>query len=351
MTLKPWAAPEQPSTDVARRDTDSWTDVVADVARLADMIHATEFVPASLRSAPKVAAAILYGRELGMPPMTSLGSVNVIQGRASLYSETMRALIQAAGHELRVTEMTADRCVIKGRRRDEDEWVSCSYTMGEAQRSGDAQKNPNYKTRPAEMLLARASSRLAKMHFADVIKGLASVEEVIDENGVVASLPPAAAPTEVVEEAPAAPRAIGRQRRAPKPAQETPVEAAEAPAAPVAARRPPLPSRAPVAASEPAAEVDTLPVEGQPDAEVVEEQPAGDTRQLRAIAVAQQHWQRLGVDARAERLWYAGVVVGREVTSHKELTPEELRHLIGVLEKARSIDAINALVDKSGAES
>ena len=86
MTLQPWAAPEQPSTDVARRDTDSWTDVVADVARLAEMIHSTEFVPASLRSAPKVAAAILYGRELGLPPMTALGSVNVIQGRASLYS-------------------------------------------------------------------------------------------------------------------------------------------------------------------------------------------------------------------------------------------------------------------------
>lgn len=345
MTLQPWVAQEQPDNLPARRDTDSWTDVVADVARLAEMIHSTEFVPASLRSAPKVAAAILYGRELGLPPMTALGSVNVIQGRASLYSETMRALIQAAGHELRVTEMTADRCVVKGRRMGEDEWVTCSYTMGEAQRSGDAQKNPNYKTRPAEMLLARASSRLAKMHFADVIKGLASTEEVIDETGSSAPAPVAQVAVEFQPEAPAPTRTVGRARSKPAAAVEAPAEKpAQEPQEAPAARRPPLPAGRPAPAPRPAQEPAAATLDVL-DAEAVEEVKAPS----KAVGIAQAHWKRLGVDDRAERLWYAGVIVGREVESHNDLSADELHKLIAVLERSKSIDAINALVDQSGA--
>lgn len=340
MTLQPWTAKEQPSTEVARRDTDSWTDVVADVARLAEMIHGTEFVPASLRSTPKVAAAILYGRELGLPPMTALGSVNVIQGRASLYSETMRALIQAAGHDLRVTEMSADRCVIKGRRRDDDEWVTATYTMGEAQRSGDAQKNPNYKTRPAEMLLARASSRLAKMHFADVIKGLASAEEVIDETGSSAAAPVAQVAIEVEQEPAPRPRTVGRAPRSKPAAVEAPAPVPEPQGAP-AARRPPLPASRPAPAPEPAQEA-TLDVLG---ADAVEEVKVPS----KAVGLVQAHWKRLGVDDRAERLWYASVIVGREISSHNELNADELHKLMATLERAKTIDAINALVDQSGA--
>ena len=340
MTLQPWVAQEQPDNLPARRDTDSWTDVVADVARLAEMIHGTEFVPASLRSIPKVAAAILYGRELGLPPMTALGSVNVIQGRASLYSETMRALIQAAGHELRVTEMSADRCVIKGRRRDDDEWVTATYTMGEAQRSGDAQKNPNYKTRPAEMLLARASSRLAKMHFADVIKGLASVEEVIDETGSSAAVPVAQVAVEVQPEPAPRPRTVGRARSKPA-AVEPPTPAPEEPQEAPAARRPPLPAGRPAPAPQPAQE----PVEATLDVLGVEEVKAPS----KAVGIAQAHWKRLGVEERAERLWYASVIVGREIESHNDLSADELHKLVAVLERSKSIDAINALVDQSGA--
>ena len=69
----------------------------------------------------------------------------------------------------------------------------------------------------------------------------------------------------------------------------------------------------------------------------------------KAVGIAQAHWKRLGVDDRAERLWYASVVVGREISSHNDLDHEELHKLIAVLERSKSIDAINALVDQSGA--
>jgi hypothetical protein len=60
-------------TDVVRRNTDTWTDVLPAVGDLAGKIAATDFVPDAMRGKPAVvAAAILYGRELGMEPMTAL---------------------------------------------------------------------------------------------------------------------------------------------------------------------------------------------------------------------------------------------------------------------------------------
>ena len=52
---------------VLRGQTDSWVDVVADVARLASQIADTEFVPDSMRRRPAaVTACILSGRELNV---------------------------------------------------------------------------------------------------------------------------------------------------------------------------------------------------------------------------------------------------------------------------------------------
>ena len=85
--------------------------VLGDVATLSRGICGTEFVPAGLRgSMEKTTAAILYGRELGLPPMTALGSIHVIDGRAGTSAESMRALILQAGHELEIREMTTSRC-------------------------------------------------------------------------------------------------------------------------------------------------------------------------------------------------------------------------------------------------
>ena len=60
---------------------------------LAELICRTEFVPKTLRnSAPATAAAIMYGREVGLPPMTSLTQTHVIEGRPAMSAEAMRAM-------------------------------------------------------------------------------------------------------------------------------------------------------------------------------------------------------------------------------------------------------------------
>ena len=181
MTIQPYQERPAAAPAIINPTTDSWTAVLHDVVALAQNINQTEFVPKDLRgSAPKVAAAILHGRELGLPPMTSLAGVHVIQGRPGVSAELMRALIQQAGHEIKFVKSSGAQCVMRGRRAGDEDWTEVSYSLQEAKDAGDYAKNANYKSRPADMLVARCTTRLARMIFADVIHGRRSIEELQD---------------------------------------------------------------------------------------------------------------------------------------------------------------------------
>lgn len=173
---------QEPTREIARTDTDSWTNVFADVVELARGIADTEFVPRGLRgSIPATTAAILYGREVGLPPMTSLNNTHVIEGRPSLAAEVMRAMVIAAGHEIEVLESTGSVFRIRAKRRGSERWTpEVVWTIDMARAAGLLGKN-NWKNHPRRMLQARGSSELCELYFPDVIAGFKSVEEMTDE--------------------------------------------------------------------------------------------------------------------------------------------------------------------------
>lgn len=238
------------ASDLRDVATDSWTDVLGDVVTLSRGIAGTEFVPAGLRgSVEKTTAAILYGRELGLPPMTALGSIHVIDGRAGTSAESMRALILQAGHELEIREMTTSRCRIAGRRRGSESWTEAVAAKAEFDqvrirtRGGSMKltEKDNWRNWPAEMLLARATTRLARMMFADVIHGMRSTEELSDmtETGQA----PAAGRADAGQvPAPAGRTRVARKRKPHEPRQAAaPAEsgpAAEQPQTPERRRKP-----------------------------------------------------------------------------------------------------------------
>lgn len=249
--VMPYAPPVANRTvDLRNVATDSWTDVLADVVTLSRGIAGTEFVPAGLRgSMEKTTAAILYGRELGLPPMTALGSIHVIDGRAGTSAESMRALILQAGHELEIREMTTSRCRIAGRRRGSESWTEAVAAKAEFDqvrirtRGGSMKltEKDNWRNWPAEMLLARATTRLARMMFADVIHGMRSTEELSDmtETGQA----PAAGRADAGQvPAPAGRTRVARKRKPHEPRQAAaPAEsgpAAEQPQTPERRRKP-----------------------------------------------------------------------------------------------------------------
>lgn len=177
-------------SDLVKRDTDGWTDVLPAVGDLAAKISQTEFVPDTMRGKPAVvAAAILYGRELGLAPMTSLRSVALIKGRPALSSEAMRAMVLAAGHHIAFEEMTSARCVIIGRRRGSEDSTRVVFTMDDAKKMGVG-GNAQYSKMPRQMLAARATAELCRLIFADVIGGLVADVEVDDDAEPIATVTP-----------------------------------------------------------------------------------------------------------------------------------------------------------------
>ena len=168
---QPPAAPAVPVTAAM----DSWIAVCSDVIKVANVICDTPFVPDGLRgSGPAVAAAILTGRELSLGPMTSLANIHVIKGKPALSAVLMRALVQAQGHQWQDGDVSDVRAVVRGRRKGEAEWTEVTFTAAQAKQAGiDLGKYPQDK------LYARATSRLARRKFADVIAGMPySAEEL-----------------------------------------------------------------------------------------------------------------------------------------------------------------------------
>lgn len=142
----------------------------ADVAyQMAQKLAATSFVPASLRGKPgDVTAAILAGQELGLQPMAALRSMDVIQGTPALRAHAMRGLVQSHGHSVQLVESTADRCVMRGRRKGETDWQTVEWTIDRARMLGLTGKD-QWKKQPGTMLVARATGEICRLIASDVL--------------------------------------------------------------------------------------------------------------------------------------------------------------------------------------
>jgi hypothetical protein len=268
-----------------------WIALMTPAAELAKVVANTDFVPRAMRGNPAaIAAAILYGDEVGLGPMQSLAKIAVIDGRPTLAAETQRGLILAAGHEIWTEEATVSRVTVAGRRRESDVTERRTWTLDDARRAGLAARQ-NWKSYPRQMLHARASAELARAHFADVIGGLAATEELEGEEVAVDSGGSSTA-TETTKPA--------RRSRA----RAASAVVSSAPPAEEGRAHPPLPGE-----EEPAP-----PSEAQ-------------TKKLHALMAEK------GLTKRDDRLEWSSVIVGRRIESSVELSGEEVSKLIDELEK------------------
>lgn len=152
--------------------------------KVAQKIANTPFVPTAFRGKPEsVYAAVLYGEELGLGPMQSLTQIHVIEGKPALSPEGMRGLVLKAGHRIDVKSSANDEVILYGRRADSGSEATVRWTMKDAQLAGLAGRGA-WKTYPRAMLMARATSELCRMLFADIIAGLSyTPEEVMSISG------------------------------------------------------------------------------------------------------------------------------------------------------------------------
>jgi hypothetical protein len=223
--LAPYVPRDLDRPDLLDPETDGWIASIAEVAQLAAYICETPFVPMGLRgNAPATAATILYGREIGVPPITALQTMHVINGRVGMAAELMRARVLAAGHEIEVVESTAAVCRMRGRRRGTERWAEVQWSKGDAQQAGLS--GDGWRKYPRAMLVARASAELCRLVFPDVTHGMLATEE-IDTEAAPASTRAAETPPRKVARAPRVQPSI------------TPSSGADPATAPAAAPEPP----------------------------------------------------------------------------------------------------------------
>ena len=313
---------------VAEPDVDSWVHILAPVGDLAAKIAGTDFVPKDFRGKPAaVAGAILFGRELGLPPMTTLKNTYVVHGTPDLSAEAQRALVLAAGHEIEFEEVTATRCKMRGRRVGSEVWTQAQYTMDEAKQSGDFSKNANYKSRPQEMLIARCTSRLCSMIFPDVTGGFSSAVNVPLVQSEDDTAPPAEQPKVTVQQEPKKAPARRKPKAEPKAEPKQPEPAQES-------SEPPLPGE------EGYEEFNSAETGEILDAEVVEEAPElptleePDTRQ--PLTADQSHRITVALKAlelgKVDGLALYSEVCGRPVKATRDLSRTEAGLVLAHLE-------------------
>jgi hypothetical protein len=291
-----------------------WVARLRGAAEIAAHIADTDFVPQAMRgNAPAIAAAILFGDEVGLTPMQSLAKIAVIKGRPTLNSEAMRSLIAGAGHELWLEESTATRCIAAGRRKDSERVGRVQWTLDDAKRAGIG-GGENWRRYPREMLVARATATLARQMFADVIGGLAASEELEDapDNGF--------APGGIVPFAGAVP------------------EAAESPPAPTQRRSRPAASTS----GQRLSVAPTPPPDQQPEP-AVDPDPAPMEHKQRALIFALMREVGLPTGDREARLAYASRVIGRELASSSDLTFGEASKLIDDLQEIEKLPELERM--------
>lgn len=205
----PAPAPERPATDL-----ELWAHEARQVNQIAVSLAKTSFVPASLRGKPEdITAAILAGREMGMKPMATLKSIDVIQGTPALRAHAMRALLQSHGHEIELVESDPKHCVMRGRRAGGENWQTVAWDLARAAQMGLTGK-AEWKKQPQTMLVARATGEICRLVAADVLYAMPyAAEELRDHR---------------VSEVEPAPRVTAAEILGTTPAAAAPESAAEA---------------------------------------------------------------------------------------------------------------------------
>jgi peptidoglycan hydrolase-like protein with peptidoglycan-binding domain len=254
---------------------------------------------------------MMKGWELGLDPLDALANIFVVHGRVGFYAEFQRRRVIQAGHSFRIVESTASRCVVEGTRKDTGETHKAVFTAEQAR-----QAKIDIQAYPAEKLVARATSRLVKQAFPDVLSGSLIVEDLLD--GVIT----------------------------------TDVDPVTAPA--VQRRRQPRKVIAQPAAPPPPADVDDLLGDVQPVAEEmrpdVAEPDQGDlldddpdppitSPQLQKLSILRKR-EGYADDEKGRADWFAWIElqINRVVSTNKDLTKAEATVLIDVLENPGAED-------------
>lgn len=168
---------------------ESWSIAPANMGELmqfSKLIADSELVPKDYRGKPgNVVIAIQMGADIGLTPMQAIQSIAVINGRATLWGDTMLAVVLASPLCKDVIEMSeADiakqgfaKCIAQRVGRTDK---ASTFSIDDAKKAGLWGKQGPWQNYAPRMLKMRARAFALRDQFSDVLRGLASAEEQAD---------------------------------------------------------------------------------------------------------------------------------------------------------------------------
>lgn len=145
------------------------------------MLVQTGFLPKAVNTPQKAVAIMLKGRELNLPPMQALAQINVIQGKPTISSELMLALIFRAypKTKLKYIQNDDEACIIEITKPG-NEPNRFSFTFADAKAARLTSKD-NWNTYRRAMLRSRCISEMARSLFPEALMGCSYTPEEIED--------------------------------------------------------------------------------------------------------------------------------------------------------------------------
>lgn len=159
------------------------------ILSIAPVMHQSRLFGAA--SADQAAAIMLKGYELGLGLGASFEFIQVVDGKPTLSPRGALALIYQSGQlaKMHISEVI-DSCTVSMTRKNGFSY-ELTWTMGDAERTGQVKAKSTWEKYPANMLRWRAIGFCADVVFPDILGGLKRADEFgadIDKMGNVVSL-------------------------------------------------------------------------------------------------------------------------------------------------------------------
>ena len=162
-------------------------------ARLGTWLAALESGKQDANSAGAAAALRFYYADELELPATAVAEITVIKGKLFIGAQLLRALAERAGYKVARLELTEETCTAILTSKDTGEELGrTTFTMNDAKRAGLIREGSAWKTHPARMLWARASTLVIRDFAPAVSLGMYSTDEIsevapaADHNGYIA---------------------------------------------------------------------------------------------------------------------------------------------------------------------
>lgn len=192
-------APRMGANIAIGRDGALQFGTVADVIDYGKLCVMSGMSPKGM-NAEQCAMAIISGQSLGLNPFASMQGIAVINGRPSLWGDTLVALVMASGLcEDIQTEYLPNRKDCKGvqvtvRRKGVATPVVGTFSENDAKLAGLWGKAGPWTQYPVRMMMNRARAFALRDAFPDLLKGMGIAEEVRDAVDVTADADVSGAP-------------------------------------------------------------------------------------------------------------------------------------------------------------